>query len=57
MLALAFIGKCTSLVFFFFAWWCYVPPGTISGRRISPNPAQQPIATIIQTESLQIESK
>lgn len=57
MLSLAFIGKCTSLVFFFFAWWCYIPPGTISGRRISPDPGQQPIATIIDTENLQIESK
>lgn len=27
MLALAFIGKAASLLFFFLAWWSYIPPG------------------------------
>lgn len=26
MLALAFIGKAASLLFFFLAWWFYIPP-------------------------------
>ncbi|XP_024944939.1 solute carrier organic anion transporter family member 4A1 isoform X6 [Cephus cinctus] len=44
MLALAFIGKAASLLFFFLAWWCYVPPG---GRRVNPDPRQEPVATLI----------
>lgn len=28
MLALALIGKICSIVFFFGAWWCYIPPKT-----------------------------
>lgn len=26
MLALAVIGKTCSIIFFFGAWWCYIPP-------------------------------
>jgi hypothetical protein len=26
MLALAFLGKAASLLFFFLAWWFYIPP-------------------------------
>ncbi|XP_008554726.1 solute carrier organic anion transporter family member 4A1 isoform X1 [Microplitis demolitor] len=46
MLALAFIGKTASLLFFFLAWWCYVPPGS---RKIIPEPGQ-PIATILPSD-------
>ncbi|KAK0087850.1 hypothetical protein PV325_013940 [Microctonus aethiopoides] len=46
MLALGLIGKTASLLFFFLAWWCYVPPG---GRRITPNNGQT-VATIMHCE-------
>lgn len=48
MLALAFIGKAASLLFFFLAWWCYVPPG---GRRVNPEPRQEPIATLMMNDN------
>ncbi|XP_044583037.1 solute carrier organic anion transporter family member 4A1 isoform X1 [Cotesia glomerata] len=44
MLALAFIGKTASLLFFFLAWWCYIPPG---GRKTNSDPDSAPVATIL----------
>ncbi|XP_031786219.1 solute carrier organic anion transporter family member 4A1 isoform X3 [Nasonia vitripennis] len=44
MFGLAFVGKAASLLFFFLAWWCYVPPG---GRRINPEPEPEPVATLM----------
>lgn len=38
MLALAFIGKAASLLFFFLAWWSYIPP---VGKTIGPNSRQE----------------
>ncbi|XP_033209479.1 solute carrier organic anion transporter family member 4A1 isoform X2 [Belonocnema kinseyi] len=43
MFALAFIGKLASLLFFFLAWWFYVPPGS---KRVSPEKNQDQVATI-----------
>lgn len=43
MLALAFIGKAASLLFFFLAWWTYIPPGT---RRLAQNSQEEPSTTL-----------
>lgn len=48
MLALAFIGKTASLLFFFLAWWCYIPPG---GRKTTSDPDSAPVATILSDET------
>ncbi|XP_032677729.1 solute carrier organic anion transporter family member 4A1 isoform X1 [Odontomachus brunneus] len=50
MLALAFIGKAASLLFFFLAWWTYVPP---SGRGIDQNSRQQTTATLMLSDTSQ----
>ncbi|XP_011349076.1 solute carrier organic anion transporter family member 4A1 isoform X1 [Ooceraea biroi] len=50
MLALAFIGKAASLLFFFLAWWTYVPPG---GRGINENSRQQTAATLMLSDTSQ----
>lgn len=35
MLSLAFIGKACSILFFFGAWWCYIPPKQLqNGEKI-----------------------
>nr|XP_050857142.1 solute carrier organic anion transporter family member 4A1 isoform X3 [Vespula vulgaris] len=41
MLALAFIGKAASLLFFFLAWWSYIPPVS---KTIGPNSRQEATA-------------
>ena len=33
MLALALIGKVCSIVFFFGAWWCYIPPKQVDANK------------------------
>ncbi|XP_071564364.1 solute carrier organic anion transporter family member 4A1 isoform X2 [Temnothorax nylanderi] len=50
MLALAFIGKAASLLFFFLAWWTYVPPST---RGIDQNSRQQTTATLMLSDTSQ----
>lgn len=38
MLALAFVGKLCSVVFFFLAWWFYKPPGSSkNGNAVVPS--------------------
>lgn len=32
MLALAIIGKACSILFFFGAWWCYIPPKQVENK-------------------------
>lgn len=32
MLALAAIGKVCSILFFFGAWWCYIPPKQVAAH-------------------------
>lgn len=51
MFGLAFIGKAASLLFFFLAWWCYVPPGS---RRINPEPEPEPVATLMTAADVPI---
>ncbi|XP_067214968.1 solute carrier organic anion transporter family member 4A1 isoform X2 [Linepithema humile] len=51
MLALAFIGKAASLLFFFLAWWTYVPPG--SRGSIDQNSRQQNTATLMLNNTSQ----
>ncbi|XP_043496047.1 solute carrier organic anion transporter family member 4A1 [Polistes fuscatus] len=43
MLALAFIGKAASLLFFFLAWWSYIPPVS---KTIGPNSRQENTAGV-----------
>lgn len=50
MLALAFIGKAASLLFFFLAWWTYIPPGS---RGIGQNSRQQATATLTLSNTSQ----
>lgn len=50
MLALAFIGKAASLLFFFLAWWTYIPPGS---RSIDQNFRQQTTATLTLSNTSQ----
>lgn len=50
MLALAFIGKAASLLFFFLAWWTYIPPGS---RGIGQNSQQQATATLTLSNTSQ----
>jgi len=50
MLALAFIGKAASLLFFFLAWWTYVPPGS---RSINQDSRQQTAATLMLSDTSQ----
>lgn len=50
MLALAFIGKAASLLFFFLAWWTYIPPGS---RDIDQNSQQQATATLTLSDTSQ----
>ncbi|XP_070159925.1 solute carrier organic anion transporter family member 4A1 isoform X3 [Polyergus mexicanus] len=50
MLALAFIGKAASLLFFFLAWWTYIPPGS---RDIDQNSRQQTTATLTLSDTSQ----
>lgn len=48
MLALAFIGKAASLLFFFLAWWTYTPPGNKAGGQ---NSREEQTATLTLTET------
>ncbi|XP_072758810.1 solute carrier organic anion transporter family member 4A1 isoform X2 [Anoplolepis gracilipes] len=50
MLALAFIGKAASLLFFFLAWWTYIPPGN---GHIDQNSRQQTTATLTLSDTSQ----
>ncbi|CAL1676917.1 unnamed protein product [Lasius platythorax] len=50
MLALAFIGKAASLLFFFLAWWTYIPPGS---KGIDQNSRQQTTATLTLSDTSQ----
>lgn len=48
MLALAFIGKAASLLFFFLAWWTYIPPGS---KRTDQNSREEPTATLVLSDT------
>lgn len=50
MFALAFIGKAASLLFFFLAWWTYIPP---RNRDIDQNSRQQTTATLTLSDTSQ----
>ncbi|XP_029156847.1 solute carrier organic anion transporter family member 4A1 isoform X2 [Nylanderia fulva] len=50
MLALAFIGKAASLLFFFLAWWTYIPPGS---KGIDQNSRQQTTTTLTLSDTSQ----
>lgn len=44
MLALAAIGKVCSILFFFGAWWCYIPPKQVAAH--SADEADQPVPVL-----------